>query len=93
MALGAELYSLCTRQGAPRRFTDLPSRYDSLTYATIPLIIILALALFLFVWNIVQSVRGKGGRYTATEPDVSWALPRRKAGSSPTSVRRCHRLP
>ena len=57
-------------QGAPRRFAVLPDRYATLTDATIPLVIVLALAQLLFVWNIVQTLRGKGGRYTApqTEP-------------------------
>lgn len=49
-------------EGAPRRFTDLPSRYDALTYATVPLVIVVAVAQLLFVWNIVQTLRGRAGR-------------------------------
>jgi cytochrome c oxidase subunit 1 len=55
-------------EGAPRRFAILPDRYNALTDAAIPLTFVLALAQLLFVWNIVQTLRGKGGRYTVAEP-------------------------
>lgn len=45
--------------GAPRRFAQLPGQYDAWTDASIPLVAILALAQLLFVWNIVQTLRGK----------------------------------
>jgi cytochrome c553 len=38
----------------------LPSRYDTLTYASIPVVIVLGLAQILFVINVVQTVRGAG---------------------------------
>lgn len=60
-------------QGAPRRFTVLPGRYASLTDAAIPLVIILALAQLLYAWNIVQTLRGKGGPYAVGEPEVAGA--------------------
>ena len=47
-------------EGAPRRYAVLPSRYDGLTYASIPVVIVLALAQILFVINVVQTVRGAG---------------------------------
>lgn len=53
-------------EGAPRRFTVLPGRYDSLTDAAIPFAIVVGLAQLLFVWNVVQSLRGRGGRYAVT---------------------------
>jgi mono/diheme cytochrome c family protein len=45
--------------GAPRRFATLPGEYDAWTDASIPLVAILALAQLLFVWNIVQTLRGR----------------------------------
>jgi cytochrome c oxidase subunit 1 len=44
--------------GAPRRFAQLPDQYEAWTYASIPLVAILALAQLLFIWNIVQTLRG-----------------------------------
>jgi heme/copper-type cytochrome/quinol oxidase subunit 1/mono/diheme cytochrome c family protein len=46
--------------GAPRRFAVLPHRYDEVTQAGVPLAIGLGLAQLLFVWNMVQTFRGKG---------------------------------
>jgi cytochrome c oxidase subunit 1 len=45
--------------GAPRRFASLPGEYDAWTDASIPLVAVLALAQLLFIWNIVQTLRGK----------------------------------
>ena len=45
--------------GAPRRFAQLPGEYDAWTDASIPLVAILALAQLLFIWNIVQTLRGR----------------------------------
>ena len=50
--------------GAPRRFAVLPGQYDQLTDASIPLVILLALAQLLLVWNIVQTLRGKDSAAT-----------------------------
>ena len=53
--------------GAPRRFSVLPSKFDQLTDASIPLVILLALAQLLLVWNIVQTLRGKTSSATQRE--------------------------
>jgi sulfite dehydrogenase len=45
--------------GAPRRFSVLPGEYDELTNASIPLVVVLALAQFLLAWNLLQTLRGK----------------------------------
>jgi len=45
-------------EGAPRRFAVLPDRYVSLSQAAIPFVIALALTQLLFVYNIVQTMRG-----------------------------------
>lgn len=45
--------------GAPRRWAELPHEYDASNGAAIPLVAILALAQLLFVWNIVQTIRGR----------------------------------
>jgi cytochrome c oxidase subunit I len=46
-------------QGAPRRFAVLPSHYNALTKAAVPVVLLLGLVQLLFFWNIVQTVRGK----------------------------------
>lgn len=46
-------------EGAPRRFAVLPSHYDGLTKAAVPVVLLLAAAQLLFFWNVVQTVRGK----------------------------------
>jgi cytochrome c oxidase subunit I len=45
--------------GAPRRFAVLPSQYDRMTDASIPLVAVLGLAQILLVWNVVQTMRGR----------------------------------
>jgi len=45
--------------GGPRRFSQLPGEYTALTDASIPIVAILALAQVLFVWNVVQTLRGR----------------------------------
>ncbi len=45
-------------EGAPRRFAVLPHRYVSLSQAAIPFAIALGLTQLLFVYNIVQTMRG-----------------------------------
>jgi cytochrome c oxidase subunit I len=51
--------------GAPRRFAVLPDRYVSLSQAAVPLVGILAAAQLLFVWNLVQTLRGAPARVAA----------------------------
>ena len=46
-------------EGAPRRFAVLPGQYDQMTDASIPLVVVLALAQLLLVWNVVQTLRGR----------------------------------
>lgn len=45
--------------GAPRRFSELPGAYDASNASSIPLIVVLGLAQVLFVWNMVQTFRGR----------------------------------
>ncbi len=53
-------------EGAPRRYAELPARYDSYQVAALPVAIGLAAAQLLFAWNIVQTLRGAGvGRAVA----------------------------
>jgi cytochrome c oxidase subunit 1 len=47
--------------GAPRRFSVLPSEYDGLTRVSLPFVFILAAVQALFFWNVLQTLRGKGG--------------------------------
>jgi cytochrome c oxidase subunit 1 len=47
-------------EGAPRRFSVLPSEYEGLAKAAVPLIALLALVQLLFFWNVLQTVRGRG---------------------------------
>ncbi|WP_217915265.1 cbb3-type cytochrome c oxidase subunit I [Miltoncostaea marina] len=44
--------------GAPRRFAILPEQYSAYNAAAIPVVIVLALAQLLFVWNMIQTFRG-----------------------------------
>ena len=75
--------------GAPRRWAVLPSNYDTLTRASLPLVFILAAAQGLFFWNVLQTLRGKGGVATFDErgshvlprgsPSGPWRLPRARS--------------
>jgi cytochrome c oxidase subunit 1 len=47
-------------QGAPRRYAVLPERFDTLTVASVPVVMVIGFAQILFVINIVQTVRGAG---------------------------------
>jgi mono/diheme cytochrome c family protein len=47
--------------GAPRRFSVLPERYDVLTRLSLPLVFVLAAAQALFFWNVWATVRGRAG--------------------------------
>ena len=71
--------------GAPRRFAELPHRYDTLTQVSIPFVMVLALAQLLFFWNVVQTVRGKAGAASFDEQGIPLAAPRRSQGV-PTPV-------
>ena len=65
--------------GAPRRFSVLPERYDDLTGAAVPLVWILALAQLLFVFNLTMTLLGRRSR--ATQAAI-WGPARRVAGLS-----------
>lgn len=49
-------------EGAPRRFSVLPERFDTGTLVAVPFTFVLAAAQLLFVWNIVQTLRGAAPR-------------------------------
>jgi mono/diheme cytochrome c family protein len=66
--------------GAPRRFSVLPSHYDSLNAAAIPFVLLLALAQLLFVWNMVQTFRGRVSHATFT--DLLAGVPRPRVTSA-----------
>ncbi|HZO49252.1 MAG TPA: cbb3-type cytochrome c oxidase subunit I [Gaiellaceae bacterium] len=70
--------------GAPRRFAVLPHEYDTLTRVSIPFVFVLALAQAPFFWNVLQTLRGKGGVATfdergiperARRPAGAWTVP------------------
>ena len=56
--------------GAPRRWAVLPSNYDTLTRISLPFVFILAAAQALFFWNVMQTLRGKGGVATFDERGI-----------------------
>jgi len=62
--------------GAPRRFSVLPSNYDSLNGAAIPFVLVLAAAQVLFVWNIVETLRGRVSHRTHTDVLAGVSRPR-----------------
>jgi cytochrome c oxidase subunit 1 len=66
--------------GAPRRFAELPHRYDTLTQVSIPFVMVLALAQLLFFWNVVQTVRGSAGAAAFDERGIPVPAPRRERG-------------
>ncbi|MEZ5099095.1 MAG: cbb3-type cytochrome c oxidase subunit I [Thermoleophilia bacterium] len=47
--------------GAPRRFAILPEQYNAYAWASIPFILLLSLAQFVFLFNLIMTLRGKGG--------------------------------
>jgi cytochrome c oxidase subunit 1 len=47
--------------GAPRRFSVLPERYDTLTRVSLAFVVVLALVQVLFFWNVWATVRGRAG--------------------------------
>ena len=44
--------------GAPRRFAVLPQHYEATTRAALPFVAMIAVGQLLFVWNLVQTLRG-----------------------------------
>ena len=56
--------------GAPRRWSVLPSDYDTLTRISLPFVFLLAAAQALFFWNVMQTLRGKGGVATFDERGI-----------------------
>jgi cytochrome c oxidase subunit 1 len=44
--------------GAPRRFAVLPEHYDATTRAALPFVAMIAVGQLVFVWNLVQTLRG-----------------------------------
>jgi heme/copper-type cytochrome/quinol oxidase subunit 1 len=68
--------------GAPRRFSVLPSEYDDLTRWSLPFVFILAAVQVLFFWNVFQTLRGRGGLATFDERGLplpsekrEWSVP------------------
>jgi mono/diheme cytochrome c family protein len=51
--------------GAPRRFSVLPETYDTGNSAAIPFVVVLGLAQLLFVFNLVQTLRGRTSAATS----------------------------
>jgi cytochrome c oxidase subunit 1 len=56
--------------GAPRRWSVLPSQYDDITRISLLFVVVLAAAQVLFFWNVIQSLRGKGGVATFDERGI-----------------------
>ena len=56
--------------GAPRRWSVLPSNYDTVTRISLPFVFLLAAAQALFFWNVMQTLRGKGGVATFDERGI-----------------------
>jgi len=56
--------------GAPRRWAVLPSQFDSITRISLVFVFLLAAAQALFFWNVLQSLRGKGGVATFDERGI-----------------------
>jgi cytochrome c oxidase subunit 1 len=70
--------------GAPRRFSVLPERYDALTRISLPFVLVLAAAQLLFFWNVWATVRGKAGAAAFDERGIPVpARPRRVDWSTP----------
>ena len=56
--------------GAPRRWSVLPSQFDSGTRISLAFVFVLAAAQVLFFWNVLQSLRGRGGVATFDERGI-----------------------
>ena len=70
--------------GAPRRWSVLPSNYDTLTRISLPFVFILAAAQALFFWNVMQTLRGKGGVATFDERGIPEPSTMRRESSAHT---------
>lgn len=75
--------------GAPRRFSVLPERYDTLTHVSLPFVVVLALVQALFFWNVWATVRGRAGAAEyddrglplPAKPRVGWDVRAAEAGA------------
>ena len=56
--------------GAPRRWSVLPSQFDSITRISLVVVFVLAAAQALFFWNVLQTLRGKSGVATFDERGI-----------------------
>ena len=56
--------------GAPRRWSVLPSQFDSITRISLAVVFLLAAAQALFFWNVIQTLRGKAGVATFDERGI-----------------------
>ena len=56
--------------GAPRRWAVLPSQFDAGTRISLAFVFVLAAAQALFFWNVLQTLRGKGGVATFDERGI-----------------------
>ncbi len=56
--------------GAPRRWSVLPSQFDTLTRVSLIFVFLLAAAQALFFWNVLQTLRGKAGVATFDERGI-----------------------
>jgi cytochrome c oxidase subunit I len=56
--------------GAPRRYSVLPSEYDGLTRWSLPFVFILAAAQGLFFWNVAMTLLGKAGAASFDEAGI-----------------------
>jgi mono/diheme cytochrome c family protein len=65
-------------EGGPRRFPELPGRYHSYNTAALPVVILLGATQLLFVWNLAQTVRGKGLERAALATGPARGRPRRR---------------
>jgi mono/diheme cytochrome c family protein len=68
--------------GAPRRWSVLPSEYDTLTRISVPFVLVLALAQALFFWNVWQTLRGKAGAAAFDERGIPVPAAREPGGWS-----------
>ncbi|HEY7380658.1 MAG TPA: cbb3-type cytochrome c oxidase subunit I [Gaiella sp.] len=68
--------------GAPRRFSVLPERYDVLTRVSLPFVLVLAAVQLLFFWNVYATLRGRAGvaDFDAQDIPVPSRRPRRPLG-------------
>jgi cytochrome c oxidase subunit 1 len=80
--LGMTVFGLWLVQGldgAPRRFSVLPSEYDTLTRVSVPFVVLLAAAQVLFFWNVWQTIRGRAGAAVFDERGLPVPVERRRS--------------